>query len=124
MSQDVVSDGLNEMMNAKKASKNNITLRKFSKVLLDILAIGKIRGYIQDYKIDGKKLHVEFGKLNYCKSIKPRYVVKVRTIDKYVRRYLPARGMGILIVSTSQGLMTHYTALEKNLGGSVIAYFY
>ncbi len=69
-------------------------------------------------------MDIEFGKLNYCKAVKPRYVVKARTIDKYVRRYLPARDMGVLVISTSQGLMTHQTAIEKNLGGSVIAYFY
>ncbi len=43
---------------------------------------------------------------------------------KYARRYLPARDMGVLILSTSQGLMTHHAALEKNIGGSLIAYVY
>ena len=69
-------------------------------------------------------MHIEFGKINACKAVKPRYVVKTKDIDKYVRRYLPARDMGMVIISTSKGLMTHQTALEKNLGGSVIAYFY
>jgi ribosomal protein S8 len=32
--------------------------------------------------------------------------------------------MGFVIISTNQGLMTHQTAEEKNIGGSVIAYFY
>ena len=124
MSQDVVADGLNEIMNAKKASKNSVILKRYSKVLLGILAIGKLKGYIKNYKIEGKELVVEFDKLNSCKAIKPRYVVKTKTIDKYIRRYLPARGIGTIIISTSKGLMTHQTALEKNIGGSVIAYFY
>jgi small subunit ribosomal protein S8 len=124
MSQDVVSDALNQIMNSKRASKNHASFNRYSKVLTSILAIGKLRGYIKEYKIQDDKLHVEFGKLNACRAVKPRYVVKVNTIDKYVRRYLPARDMGILIISTSQGLMTHQTALEKNIGGSVIAYFY
>ena len=124
MSQDVVSDALNQIMNAKRAGKDSAIIMKRSKVLLGILAIGKLRGYIKGYKIDGTKLYVQFGKLNACKAIKPRYVVRTKTIDKYVRRYLPARGMGTVIISTSQGLMTHQTALEKNIGGGVIAYFY
>ena len=45
-------------------------------------------------------------------------------IEKYVKRYLPARNIGIIIISTSEGLMTHTTAIEKKLGGSLIAYIY
>jgi small subunit ribosomal protein S8 len=124
MSQDVVADALNQIMNAKKASKNRVSFNKYSKVLIAILSIGKLRGYIKDYRIQENRLHVEFDKLNACRAVKPRYIVKVNMIDKYIRRYLPARDMGVLIISTSQGLMTHHTALEKNIGGSVIAYFY
>ena len=124
MSQDVVADGMNQIMNAKKARKSFVKVKKYSKVLLGILAIGKLKGYIKEYKTDGTELRVEFDKLNSCKAVKPRYVVRANTINKYVRRYLPARDLGVLIISTSQGLMTHQTAQEKNIGGNVIAYFY
>ena len=124
MSQDIVADALNQIMNAKRSSQNSVTVKKYSKVLLGILAIGKLKGYIKSYKADGTELTIEFGKVNACKAVKPRYVVKAKTIDKYVRRYLPARDMGVIIISTSQGLMTHQTAIEKNIGGGVIAYFY
>lgn len=124
MSQDVVADGLNQIVNAKKSRKNSVRLKKHSKVLLGILAIGKMKGYITSYRVDGNDLKIEFGKLNSCKAVKPRYIVKSKEIDKYVRRYLPARDLGVLIISTSQGLMTHQTATEKNIGGSVLAYFY
>ena len=124
MSQDIVADALNQVMNAKRARKSSVVVKKHSKVLLGVLAIGKLKGYISSYKVDGNDLEIEFGKLNYCKAVKPRYIVKADTIDKYVRRYLPARDMGFVIISTNQGLMTHQTAEEKNIGGSVIAYFY
>jgi len=124
MSQDIVADALNELMNAKRSRKNSVTIKKHSKVLLAILAIGKLKGYIESYRVEDRNVHIEFGKINSCKAVKPRYVVKTKDIDKYVRRYLPARDMGMVIISTSKGLMTHQTALEKNLGGSVIAYFY
>jgi len=124
MSQDIVADALNQIMNAKRARKSSVDVKKHSKVLLGVLAIGKLKGYISSYKIKGNDLKIEFGKMNYCKAVKPRYIVKVDTIDKYVRRYLPARNMGIVIISTNQGLLTHQTAEEKNIGGSVIAYFY
>jgi ribosomal protein S8 len=124
MSQDIVADALNQVMNAKRTGVDSTVVKRHSKVLLGILAIGKLKGYIKDYRVDGISIHIEFGKLNACRAVKPRYVVKVKSIDKYVRRYLPARDMGTVVISTSEGLMTHQTAIEKNKGGSVIAYFY
>src|SRR3989344_8190567 len=121
MSQDVVSDALNQIMNAKRASKSSVKLKRYSKLLLSVLAIGKLRGYIQDYRVEGKVLEVQIGiKLNACNAIKPRYMVKADEIIKYVRRHLPARDMGILIISTSSGIVTHHTAIEKVIGGSII----
>lgn len=124
MSQDIVSDGLNRIMNAKIAGQTNITLKHHSKFLQNILAIGKLKGYISEYSMTPKGLFIEFGNLNKCKAVKPRYIVKVKDIDKYVRRYLPARGIGVIVISTSKGLVTHQTALDKGIGGSIVAYFY
>ena len=124
MSHDTVSDALNQIMNAKKSGKSEVILKNHSKFLLNVLAIGKLKKYIAEYNVADGGVRVVFGSLHFCKAIKPRYLVKSITIDKYIRRYLPARGMGILIISTSHGLMTHQTALDKKLGGSLIAYFY
>src|SRR3989344_2104555 len=125
MSQDIVADTLNQIMNAKRAGKTTLQVKRHSKFLLAVLAIGKLRGDIKSYKVEGRNLDIELGNLlNACRAIKPRYVARADEIMKYVRRYLPARNMGIVIVSTSKGLMTHYTTLENNLGGGIIAYFY
>ena len=62
--------------------------------------------------------------MNKCNAIKPRYNVTKNKIDKYMRRYLPSKDMGIIIVSTNKGLMTHIDAYDKNIGGALIAYFY
>ncbi|MBD3318604.1 30S ribosomal protein S8 [Candidatus Woesearchaeota archaeon] len=64
------------------------------------------------------------GSVNKCGVIKPRWAVKVDDFEKYEKRYLPAKGMGIIILSTSQGLLTHEEAKEKNIGGRLIAYCY
>ncbi|MCU0642607.1 MAG: 30S ribosomal protein S8 [archaeon] len=124
MSQDIVSDALNQMMNAKRAGKTQVSVKRHSKLLLSVLAIAKLRGYIKNYKADGRALTIELGKLNECNSIKPRFTVKTDEIEKYVKRYLPAKDIGILILSTSMGLMTHHIAFEKNIGGCLIAYMY
>jgi small subunit ribosomal protein S8 len=124
MGQDVVSDALNKMMNAKRARKTSVVVTRHSKLLLSILAIAKIKGYVKSYKVDGNSVTIELGNINGCQAIKPRFIVKVDGIEKYEKRYLPAKDLGILIVSTNQGLMTNQTAQEKNLGGSLIAYIY
>jgi small subunit ribosomal protein S8 len=124
MSQDIVADTLNQIMNAKKAHKTELEVGKHSRFLLSVLAIAKLHGYIKGYSVDGRKLKIEIARLHGGSAIKPRYMVKVDEIEKYVKRYLPAKNIGIIVVSTSQGLMTHHTAIEKNLGGSLIAYFY
>ncbi len=126
MSQDIVSDAINKMMNAKKAGKSVIEIKKYSKFLISVLALAKLKNYIKDYKIsdDKRTLKIEIAKLNKCKAIKPRFTVSVSEIEKYEKRYLPAKNFGILVVSTSKGLMTNQTAKEKKIGGSLIAFMY
>jgi len=123
MSQDIVSDGLNGIMNAKKARKSSVKLKRYSKFLISIIDIAKKEGFVKDYSIIGKELVINF-KLNKCNAIKPRFRVKSSDIEKYVKRYLPARDFGIIVISTSNGLMKHSDAIEKGTGGFLIAYFF
>jgi len=126
MSHDVVADGLNMIRNAKRARKEVITVKRISNLLIEILKIMKQKGAIKKYKIDSKDKSVEItlGDLSECKAIKPRFSVDKTQIEKYRRRYLPARNLGTMIVSTNKGLMTHDEAQEENIGGCLIAYFY
>jgi small subunit ribosomal protein S8 len=124
MSQDVIADALNKMLNAARAKKTTLSVARHSKLLISVLAIAKLRGYVKNYRVEGNVLNIEIDKLNFCKAIKPRFIANVEDIDKYAKRYLPAKDIGVIIISTSQGLMTHQTAQEKNIGGSLIAYFY
>ena len=124
MSQDILADALNQMMNAKKARKTSVTVKVHSKLLLSVLALAKLKGYVKSYSQTLEGFKIEFGKLNGCNAIKPRFVVNSEDYDKYNKRYLPAKDLGIIIVSTSQGLMVHQTASEKKIGGSLLAYFF
>jgi small subunit ribosomal protein S8 len=126
MSHDVVADGLNMLKNAATAGKGTVKINIISNVLIEVLKIMKQEGAIKKYKIDSeeKSLTVTIGDLNECKAIKPRFTCDASQIEKYRRRYLPARDVGILILSTNKGLMTHKEALEENIGGCLIAYFY
>jgi len=126
MSQDIVADALNMMKNAKKARKKSIVVTRMSNLLIEILKIMKQKNAIKKYKINPKEksVEIELGEVSECKAIKPRFTVQKDEIEKYKRRYLPARGIGTIIVSTNKGLMTHEEAEEEEIGGSLIAYFY
>jgi ribosomal protein S8 len=125
MSQDVVADGLNEIMNVKRVEKREVVIRRYSKVLLGLLDMMKAAGHI-DYSVDeeSRSVKVSIIKLNECWAVKPRYYVGAADIDKYLRRFLPSRNFGTLIVSTNKGLVDHRYAVEHKIGGSVVAYFY
>lgn len=126
MSQDKVADALNMIRNANKAGKKVVKVKVISNLLVEVLKIMKKAKAIKSYKIDSKdkSMDITIGELIECKAIKPRYTVKKSQIEKYMRRYLPARGMGTMVVSTNKGLVTHDEALEQNIGGCLIAYFY
>ena len=126
MSQDIVADALNMISNAKKARKGTVKVKRISSLLIEILKIMKYKNAITKYKINSneKSGEISIGVLSDCKAIKPRFSVNKLQIDKYVRRYLPARNFGTIIISTNEGLMNHEEALEKEIGGSLIAYFY
>jgi small subunit ribosomal protein S8 len=126
MSQDIVADALNMITNAKKANKDTVKIKRISNLLIEILKLMKQKGVIKKYKINSKDktLDISIGDLMECKAIKPRFSVTKNQIDKYRRRYLPARDLGTIIITTNKGIITHEEAMEKGIGGSLVAYFY
>lgn len=123
MSQDIIADTLNQIMNRKKARYTNVVVNRYSKLLLALLELAKKEGYIKNYKTSGNNLEIEFS-LHECRAIKPRHTVNIKAVDKYIRRLIPARDFGIIIISTNKGLMTHREALKNNVGGCLVAYFF
>lgn len=126
MAQDIVADALNMIRNAKKAKKEIIEIKRISDLLIEVLKIMKQKGAVKKYKIHVKEKSIEvtIGDVDECKAIKPRFTVKVGQIEKYRRRYLPARNFGTVVISTNKGLITHEEAQNEGIGGCLIAYFY
>ena len=127
--QDPIVDALTKIRNAEVASKKECTLSPASNFLGEILLIAKESGYIEDYKKHDEKGIISYkvmlsGRMNECKAIKPRFAVKKTEFEKYEKRYLPARDVGLIVVSTPKGLMTHTEAKTKKLGGRLIAFMY
>lgn len=125
MIRDWLSALLNDIMNCKKAGKKETAIVSDSKLLLEVLKVMKKYGYIENIEIEKDKftkIKIKIGELNKCQAIKPRFPVRKNEFEKYIRRFLPARDVGILIVSTDKGIMTHKEAMEKGIGGVLLAY--
>ena len=129
MAVDPVADALIKIKNADLANKRECYISPASKLIGNILKIMQEEGYIGTYEYidDGKAgvYRVELiGKINECKAIKPRYSVRYKRIEEYEKRYLPSKNMGILFISTPEGLMTHKKAKELKIGGKLIGFVY
>jgi len=126
---DPLASVLSQITNAIKVGKSEVVTKISSKLIKQTLEIMKNEGYlgdieeIKDTKGDYYRISL-IGKLNACGVIKPRFAVQRVNFEKYEQRYLPARGFGLLIISTNEGLLTHEQAKEKSIGGKLISYFY
>jgi small subunit ribosomal protein S8 len=94
-----------------------------------VLEVFYDRGYIDGFQRvdDGKagRFEVELkGAINRCGAVKPRYSAGAEDYEKWEKRFLPARDYGTLVVTTSSGIMSHYEARDRGIGGQVLAYVY
>ncbi len=129
MLNDPLANAMSAILNYDKVGKKEYLVHPASKVTMRVLTILNEQGYIgsTDVVTDarGGVLKVNLlGNINKCGVIKPRFAVTMDEYEKFEKRFLPAKGVGVLIMSTIKGLMTHEEAKEKNLGGRLIAYCY
>jgi len=126
---DVLAMATNSIKVAETKGKAEARIRPASKVIREVLSLLQKEGYIGEFEFvdDGKsgEFNVKLvGKINDCRVIKPRFAVKKDGWEKYEQRFLPARDVGILVVSTPQGIMTHSGAKAKKIGGRLLCYVY
>jgi small subunit ribosomal protein S8 len=89
----------------------------------------QLNGFIGEFEFidDGRagKFKVQLlGRINKCGSVKPRFPVKVGEFEVWEKKFLPSRDVGLMVVSTSEGVIAHREAEEKNLGGRLLAFVY
>ena len=129
MLNDTIATTLSSVKNHDKIGKRTVMIHPMSKTLRRILKIMQDNKYIGSFEEQTEskggvsKLHL-LGNINDCGVIKPRFSVKLTDYEKFEKRYLPAKCVGILIVSTSKGIMTHEEAKQKNIGGRLLSYCY
>ena len=126
---DPLANALSTIMNNEVRRKRECVIWPASKLIGHVLRIMQQYGYIGEFEFidDGRagKFKVQLlGRINKCGVIKPRFPVRLKEFEEWEKKYLPARDLGILIVSTSQGVMSHREAKERKIGGRLIAYVY
>jgi small subunit ribosomal protein S8 len=127
MRHDILSDTLFVLNNAESIGKSSCIVPA-SNLVKNVLSVIQKEGYIGSFDFtDERKEHyrVELvGRVNRARTIKPRFSVKKDDYEIWETRFLPAKDFGILIVSTSMGVMNQKEAAEKNLGGKLLAFIY
>ncbi|RLG77989.1 MAG: 30S ribosomal protein S8 [Thermoprotei archaeon] len=132
VSMDPLANALSTIMNNEMRGNREAVITPASKLIAMVLRVMQKYGYIGEFEHidDGRwgKIKVQLlGRINKCGVIKPRFSVKykdLREMPQWLRKYLPSRDIGIIILSTPQGVMSHREALEKRIGGVLLAYVY
>jgi small subunit ribosomal protein S8 len=125
----ILANLFSSLQNAELRNKKECVIIPASTLASEVLRVLQKRRYIGEFEfIDdgvGGKLRVQLlGRINKCGAISPRFPVRSLKLVEWEHRYLPAVGVGTLLVSTSKGVMSHVEAQEKKVGGRLIGYVY
>jgi small subunit ribosomal protein S8 len=126
---DPISDLLTRLRNGGRALQPAIEL-PHSRIKENVAHILKQQGYVTDVAVDGKtikKLKIQLkyqGKKSVIEGLK-------RVSKPGLRKYVGATeiprvrgGLGVAVISTSEGVMTDNQARKKNLGGELLCYIW
>jgi small subunit ribosomal protein S8 len=124
---DPISDMLCRIRNANRALLPGVEM-PHSKIKESIASILKKEGYINDFAVEGKTAKTIKVKLKY--QGKKSIIEGLRRISTPgLRRYVGSTdiprvrgGMGVAVLSTSEGVMTGVQARKKNIGGELLCY--
>ena len=127
---DVIADMLTRIRNANDAKHESVEIpaSNMKKAIADILVN---EGYIKGYQIiDDNKQGIIKVTLKYVG--KQKAITGLKRVSKPGLRVYAAkeelprvyRGLGIAIISTSQGIMTDKKARLANVGGEVLAFIW
>ena len=124
---DHISDMLSRIRNANRALLPVVQV-PHSKMKESIAGILKREGYIADFAVDGQLPKIIKLKLKY--QGKKSIIEGLRRVSTPgLRRYVGATaiprvrgGLGVAVLSTSEGIMTGNQARKKNLGGELLCY--
>ena len=124
---DSLSDMLARIKNAHKANKS-FTSCFGSKLNSNVLSVLKDEGYIRDFQnvkvregINNIKIDLKYyNGIPVIKKIKRISKPGIRVYSKIKELNKPYGGLGISIISTSKGVMSHRQAKVNNIGGEIL----
>jgi small subunit ribosomal protein S8 len=124
---DSLSDLLTRVRNGVKSKKREVNIPSF-RLGVDVVKILKEEGYVKNYKvIDDKKQGILNVTLKYTEDNKSVIGGLKRVSKPGCRIYCTADsvpkvldGLGLVIVSTSRGVMTGRACEEQGTGGEVL----
>jgi len=127
--QNVLANLFATIYNNEIRNKKECMVIPASKLASEVLRIMQRHRYIGEFEFIDDGLSGKFriqllGRVNKCGAISPRFSVKKDEYVRWERQYLPAVGVGIMVVSTPSGVMSHLDAQAKNLGGRLLGYVY
>ena len=127
--QNPIADAMSAIKNAGDTGKLKVTVEPASRLFGDMLKVMQEYGYITGFeKIEdvrgGRYEFALSGGINKCGVITPRFSVKVEDLESWEIRYLPGKGFGIIILTTSKGVMSHEQARKLGIGGELLAYVF
>ncbi|MCB1563374.1 MAG: 30S ribosomal protein S8 [Alphaproteobacteria bacterium] len=124
---DPLGDMLSRIRNGQMANKSTIE-SPFSKLRESVCAVLKDEGFIRDFKIEDAGNNKKIMKI-MLKYAEGRGVIRqIDRVSKPGRRVYAGvndmprffSGLGILVVSTPQGVMPDYKARAANVGGEIL----
>ncbi|MFW9899195.1 MAG: 30S ribosomal protein S8 [Candidatus Thorarchaeota archaeon] len=123
-----LADACNQLKNAEFAKKKEVIVKPASKLLQRVLRIFQAHAYIGEFERYGDGRQGKFkiallGKINECKALM-RLNYSVNQFEALERKLLPAPGLGIIILTTNQGIMTLKEAEERSIGGHSLCCIY
>jgi len=126
---DPIGDMLTRIRNANLAYKDDLVVpaSKMNDALLKILAV---EGFIASYEAEGEGIDRVFRVALKYGTKRERTITGLKRVSKPGRRIYARRdalprvlgGLGVAILSTSQGVMTDRDAARRGIGGEVLAY--
>ena len=110
--------------NAEIVGKKTCTVPR-SELIKNVLEVLEKTGYVEKIQVNKRDIDIWLsGKVNDSRAITPRHSCGYKDIEKFEKRYLPTKDIGIIIISTSTGIVDHKEAKEKKVGGKLLAYVY
>ncbi len=125
---DLLANAINTIRTSELVGKDQCIVpnTKLIKTVLDVMKEnGYVSGYAEFMDNNAPKITITLSKnINKIGVVRPRFAVRLEDLQRFETRYIPSKDFGILIISTSKGIMTNRSAKENKIGGRLLAYVY